>query len=213
MNKLIISIDGPAGSGKERIAKYIAKKYKLYHLDSGILYRRLASFLIKDNIKINNPIQIKKFINSIDKISSRNHSKLRKQVVSNVSSKIAVLPFVRKFINKQQRIIVNNKLKIFKGCVVDGRDIGSKVFKEAKIKLFIDVAVNIRAKRRHKQLIDLGEKTIYGQILEEIKLRDRLDKNRKNSPLVVPKGAFILDNSGNFKKTKLNIKKILNKIK
>ena len=79
--------------------------------------------------------------------------------------------------------------------MIDGRDIGSVVFKKAFLKLYIDVDVNIRAKRRYKQLIDNGEKSIYLKILKDIKLRDKKDKTRKNSPLVVPKGAKIIDNS------------------
>ena len=205
MNNLIVSIDGPAGSGKERIAKYIAKKYRLYHLDSGILYRRIALILIKNNIEINDEKKIKKFLLSLDSISPRKHLALRRQIVSKASSQIAVLLSIRKFINLQQQKIVVEKLKKFKGCVIDGRDIGSKVFKEAKIKLFIKVNVNIRAKRRHKQLIALGEKSIYAQILKEIKLRDKLDKNRKHSPLIVPKSAIILDNSKSFQITSKQI--------
>ena len=213
MNNFIISIDGPAGSGKERIAKYIAKKYKLYHLDSGILYRRLAYFLIKNKIDINNENELKKFVKSLNELSPRNHFVLRKELISKTSSQIAVLPYVRKFINSQQKKIISEKIKKFKGCVIDGRDIGSKVFKEAKIKLFINVSIDIRAKRRHKQLIALGEKSIYAQILEEIKLRDRLDKNRKNSPLVKPVRAIVIDNSKNFDNTKKQILKIFNNFK
>ena len=94
-----------------------------------------------------------------------------------------------------------NILKTSKGCVIDGRDIGSKVFKNATIKLFIDVDVKIRAKRRHKQLIELGEKSIYTRILKDMTLRDRQDKNRKISPLVIPHRAIIIDNSKSFKHT------------
>ena len=93
-----------------------------------------------------------------------------------------------------------------KGFVIDGRDIGSVVFKNADLKLFIEVKPSVRAKRRHKQLIDLGEKSIYAEILKEIKLRDRQDIIRSNSPLVVPKGAHIINNSGLFKDT---LKKII----
>jgi cytidylate kinase len=104
-------------------------------------------------------------------------------------------------------------LKLFKGCVIDGRDIGSKVFKKAQIKLFIDVKVHIRAKRRHKQLIEIGEKSIYAQILKEIQLRDKLDKNRKYSPLIKPKGSITIDNSEDFKTTITAVNNALKKIK
>jgi len=213
LNKLIISIDGPAGSGKQRIAKYISKKYKLYHLDSGILYRRLASIIIKRKIKYKDNKSLKIFLSSISLLSARTHLKLRNEKISKLASKIAIIYVVRKFINNNQKAIVKKKLLSYKGCVVDGRDIGSKVFKNANIKLFIRVNSEIRAKRRHKQLIELGEKSIYAQILKEINLRDKTDKNRLQSPLVVPKGAIIIDNSKKFLHTKILIDQAFNKIK
>tara|TARA_B100002051_G_scaffold117582_1_gene111895 strand:+ start:50 stop:691 length:642 start_codon:yes stop_codon:yes gene_type:complete len=213
LNKIIISIDGPAGSGKQKIAKYISKKYKLYHLDSGILYRRLASIIIKKKLNHKDNKKLKIFLSSISFLSARSHLKLRNEKISKLASKIAIIYEVRKFINTNQKSIVKRKLKSYKGCVVDGRDIGSKVFKNANIKLFIRVNSEIRAKRRHKQLIELGEKSIYAQILKEINLRDKTDKNRQQSPLVVPKGAIIIDNSKNFLHTKTLIDQAFNKIK
>ena len=213
MNKLIISIDGPAGSGKQRIAKYISKKHGFYHLDSGILYRRLASKIIKKKINYKNKKKLKIFLSLINFLSARSHLKLRNEKISKLASKIAIIYKVRKFINANQKAIVKKKFKSHKGCVVDGRDIGSKVFKNANIKLFIRVNAEIRAKRRHKQLIELGEKSIYAQILKEINLRDKTDKNRLQSPLVVPKGSIIIDNSKNFLHTKTLINQAFNKIK
>tara|TARA_Y100000588_G_scaffold345759_1_gene393287 strand:- start:51 stop:692 length:642 start_codon:yes stop_codon:yes gene_type:complete len=213
LNKLIISIDGTAGSGKQRIAKYISKKYNLYHLDSGILYRRLASIIIKKKINYKNNKSLQIFLSSVNFLSSRSHFKLRNEKISKLSSKIAIIYKVRKFINANQKAIVKKKLMSNQGCVIDGRDIGSKVFKNANIKLFIRVNAEIRAKRRHKQLIELGEKSIYAQILKEINLRDRTDKNRLKSPLVVPRGAIIINNSKNFLHTKALIDQAFNKIK
>ncbi len=102
-------------------------------------------------------------------------------------------------------------LKSYKGCVIDGRDIGSHVFKNAKIKLFIGVSAKIRAKRRHKQLIEQGEKSIYSRILKGIILRDKTDKNRAISPLVVPLNSTYIDNSFDFKNTILQINQVLKK--
>ena len=213
MNNFIISIDGTAGSGKARIAKYISKKYKLYHLDSGILYRRIVKFLLDKKVDYTNKIELKKYLKNTKTISSRSHKILRTEKISKYSSKVAKIPIIREFVNQQQRTIVKNKLKIYHGCVIDGRDIGSKVFKNAKIKLFIEVKSEIRAKRRHKQLIDQGEKSIYSDILKDINLRDNTDINRKDSPLIVPPNSFIIDNSGRFQNTIKQINQILKKIK
>jgi len=209
---MIISVDGPAGSGKQLIAKYIAKNYHFYHLDSGILYRRLAKTIIDKKINYNNFKELTNYINTIKNLSSRSHLSLRKESISIASSKIASIPIIRNFIDKKQKDIVRSVSKKHKGCVIDGRDIGSKVFKNAKIKLYINVDTKIRAKRRHKQLIGQGERAIYAEILKEIKLRDNKDKNRKHSPLVIPKGAIIIDNSSNFKITEKQIKKVLTNI-
>ena len=200
MKNLIITIDGPAASGKEKIAKYISRKYKLKHLDSGILYRRLAFLFLKSNVNIKNVKQIKKKLRQIKEISFRKNKKIRTQEISNLASKIAVYDFVRKYINKLQLNFVKNNRNI-NGFVIDGRDIGSVVFKKADLKLYIDVNPKIRAKRRYKQLIDSGEKSIYPKILKDIKLRDRKDITRINSPLVIPRKAHIIDNNSTFKKT------------
>ncbi|MDA9742957.1 (d)CMP kinase [Pelagibacteraceae bacterium] len=211
MKNIIITIDGPAASGKEKISKYISRKWGLKHLDSGILYRRLALILSKDKVNFKNINAIKKKINKINNISYRKNSEIRSQKISKLASKIAVYNFVREFINSLQYDFVK-KNKKDNGFVIDGRDIGSVVFKKADLKLYIDVKPEIRAKRRYKQLIDSGEKSIYPKILKEIKLRDQKDKNRKHSPLVVPKNAFIIHNNGIFKETTDKINKLISNI-
>ena len=211
MKKLIITIDGPAASGKEKIAKYISKKWKLNHLDSGILYRRLALVFFKENIDIENSNKIANKLKKINQISFRNSRIIRTQVVSKLASKIAVHNCVRSFINKLQYNYVYKNKKI-RGFVIDGRDIGSVVFKKADLKLYIDVNPEIRAKRRYKQLIDSGEKSIYPKILKDIKLRDKQDKLRKHSPLVIPEGSHIINNNGSFKDTINQINILLDKI-
>ena len=101
------------------------------------------------------------------------------------------------------------KHRKFHGFVIDGRDIGSVVFKNADLKLYIEVNPEIRAKRRYKQLIDSGEKSIYRKILKDVKLRDKKDKSRKNSPLIIPSDAHIVNNSGSFKQTTIQIYKLM----
>ena len=211
MKKLIITIDGPAASGKEKIAKYISKKWKLNHLDSGILYRRLALIFLIENIDTKNINKIKNKLKEIDQISFRNSKYIRTQAISKLASKIAIHNCVRSFVNKLQYDFVNKNKKM-RGFVIDGRDIGSVVFKKADLKLYIDVNPEIRAKRRYKQLIDSGEKSIYPKILKDIKLRDKQDKLRKHSPLVIPKGSHIINNNGSFKDTVNQINILLDKI-
>ena len=205
--KKIVTIDGPAASGKERIAKYISRKYRLKHLDSGILYRRLAYIFVINKIDVKNLSEINKTIKNIKIISYRNSYKIRTQEISKLASKIAVYQSVRDFVNGLQYNFVKlNKNNL--GFVIDGRDTGSVVFKKADLKLYIDVNPEIRAKRRYKQLIDSGEKSIYQKILREIKLRDKKDKTRKNSPLVMAKDAFIINNNGDFKDTLKQMNKL-----
>ena len=205
MKNIIITVDGPAASGKEKISKYISKKWKLKHLDSGTLYRRLALIFLKDKININNINEIKKKLSEIRRISFRKSNKIRTQEIGNLASAIAVNKCVREFINNLQYNFVK-KNKNNRGFVIDGRDIGSVVFKNADLKLYIVVNSEIRAKRRYKQLIDTGEKSIYPKILKEIKLRDYIDRNRKYSPLVIPNDAVIINNNGTFSNTIQQIK-------
>ena len=153
------------------------------------------------------------FLGSLKFISARKHKSLRKEIISKQTSKFATIPTIRNFINKQQKLAVKNILKSYKGCVIDGRDIGSNVFKNAKIKLFIEVKAEIRAKRRHKQLIEQGEKSIYSRILKDINLRDKTDTKRASSPLIVPNNAIIINNSQSFKKTIFQINKALKNYK
>ena len=210
MRNIIITIDGPAASGKEKIAKFISRKWKFKHLDSGLLYRRLALILLKDEINDRDLKKIKKRIEKIKKISFQKSKKLRTQEISQLASKIAIHQFVRQYVNNLQYNFVN-KHKNIRGFVIDGRDIGSVVFKNADLKLYIEVNSEIRAKRRYKQLIDSGEKSIYRKILKDIKLRDLKDKKRKNSPLVVPKDAFIINNNKTFMETITQINQIIQK--
>ena len=211
MNNFIVSIDGTSGSGKERIAKYISRKYNFYHLDSGILYRRITSIILKKKINIKKKKELINLLNKIEILSPRRHRYLRSEEISKKTSLFATNPIIRNFVNKQQKIIVKKRLKTYAGCVIDGRDIGSKVFKKAKIKLFIVVQPILRAKRRHKQLIEQGEKSIYSRILKGIILRDKTDKKRKISPLVVPINAIYIDNSLDFKNTISQVNQVLEK--
>ena len=208
MKLIIVSIDGPAASGKGAIARYIKKQFNFFHIDSGLLYRKVAKVIFDKKIKINNK-QVTKVLKRIKNISKLSNKNVRTSNISRIASEIAKKQEVRHFINLYQKRLIKKNIKKYNGFVIDGRDIGTVVFKDANIKLYIDTNPKIRAKRRHKELIDMGEKSIYSNVLKEIKLRDKIDKNRKLSPLVIPKDAVIINNSSSFPKTKNLIKKII----
>ncbi len=211
MKNILVTIDGPAASGKGKIANYLSKKWKLKHLDSGVLYRKLALGIIDEKINFNLDKELKIFIKNYKFNSFKSQKKLRTEKVSKIASKIAVHKFVRNHVNLFQKKFVGRFIKNH-GFVIDGRDIGSVVFKNADLKLYIDVSLINRAKRRYKQLIDTNEKSIYAQILKEIKLRDKKDKSRKISPLVVPNGAIVIDNNGKFTQTTKIINTLISKL-
>ena len=211
MKPIIIAIDGPAASGKGTIAKYIKKKFNFYHIDSGLLYRKLAKEILDKKIDLD-PKKLNSFLKRLKDILKLSNSGLRTSNISKITSKIAKNKKIRDFINLSQKNIVKKNVHKYKGFVVDGRDIGSVVFKDANIKLYINSNAKIRAKRRHKELIDMGEKSIYSNVLKEITLRDKQDQNRKYSPLVIPKDAIIINNTSNIKEAKKIIDKIITEI-
>ena len=202
MKAIIITIDGAAASGKGTIAKYLKKKFNFFHIDSGLLYRKVAKIVLDKKINIKNNEEINLLIKKTKNLLLLKQNSLRSSKVSKKSSEIAKIKKIRNFVNLNQKKLVQKNCKKYKGIVIDGRDIGSVVFKDAKIKLYIYTNPKIKAKRRYKELIERGEKFIYSDVLKDIKNRDRIDKNRRNSPLVIPKDAVIINNSGNLLKTK-----------
>ena len=211
MKSLIVTIDGPAASGKGTIAKYIKKEFNFFHIDSGLLYRKLAKIIMDQRIDIKNRNDFDFLIKKINNANLINNKSLRTPKVTKKSSEIAKIKKIRNLINQTQKKIVNKYKGKYRGIVIDGRDIGSVVFKSAQIKLYIDTDKKIRVKRRFKELIDSGERTIYSNVLKDIKLRDEKDKKRRNSPLIIPKNAIIIDNSCAIDQTKKIIKKIITK--
>ena len=137
MKTLIITIDGPAASGKGTIAKFIKKKFNFFHIDSGLLYRKIAKIILDKKINIKNSQEIIKLIKNTKKINLINNKSLRTSKVTKMSSEIAKIQKIRNLINvNQKRIVKQNKGK-YRGIVIDGRDIGTKVLPDAEIKLFI----------------------------------------------------------------------------
>lgn len=189
---MIIAIDGPSGSGKSTIAKRISAIFNIDHLDTGAMYRMLALKLLKDNKEYSNEIldalniKIKDNRFYLDDIDVS--EEIRKNEVSKLASDISKIKEVREYMVELQR-----KLSQKRSVVLDGRDIGTVVFPNADLKIYLTASVEIRAKRRY-----LEDKTLnYEKIYEDIKARDLQDMNRQNSPLKKAQDAIEIDSTNN----------------
>ena len=207
MKKLTIAIDGHASTGKSSIAKELAVSLGYTYINSGSMYRAVTLYAVENNlmelidnnidqfIKLlnNNKIHFKFNKNLIYEIflNDRNiENEIKSLKVSQKVSVVAAIPKIRKEMVKLQRNIDRNK-----GIVMDGRDIGSVVFPNADLKLFLTASPEVRAKRRYNEMVDSGEKVEFHEVLENIMYRDNLDSTRKDSPLIIQKDAVLIDNS------------------
>lgn len=189
-NKLIITVDGTAASGKGTLAAKLAEKYSFEHLDTGIYYRAAAFKMMNEKVDFGNKEEIIESIKSIDNLDV-SESFLLSEEVGSCASKIAVIQEVRDSLNYFFRCYVNIKGSV----VVDGRDIGTVVFPKAQIKLYVTATPEVRAERRFKQLQNSGKSIIYDDILEDLKVRDERDSNRKVAPLRPASDAIYIDTS------------------
>ena len=210
-NKYIkIAIDSPAGAGAGTQAKLIAKKYKLFYLDTGKIYRVLAYYKLKNPNKFNISYVKKKTKNI--KIKELENKKLLSNLIGLEASRISKNKQIRKFVDKIQIKLANNPPGNFKGSCLDGRDITYKILPDADLKFFINAKLQIRAKRRYKELKKLDKKIKYYEVYKSIKLRDKNDKKRKISPLKRTKDSIYINTSNlTINKCFLKIKKIIDK--
>ncbi len=208
--KLItIAIDGFSSSGKSTMAKVLAKNIGYAYIDTGAMYRAVTLFCIDnglidgDNV---NTAQLEKKINdiaisfsvdpetgaSVTMLNGKNVEKeIRDMRVSGKVSVVAAIPFVRRALVKQQQQMGDSK-----GIVMDGRDIGTVVFPNAEMKVYVDASPETRAQRRFDELKAKGDASItYEEVLENVKYRDHLDQTREESPLRKAEDAIVLDNS------------------
>jgi cytidylate kinase len=223
--KLIIAIDGYSSSGKSTLAKEIAKALEYRYIDSGAMYRAVTLFAIRNNVVKNKIVDEKKLKNILNNININfiynedlNHQdiflnnenvedEIRKMEVSNTVSLISKFAFVREKMVKLQQEMGNDSQ-----IVMDGRDIGTVVFPDADIKIFMTADVESRAKRRYNELIEKGEDVSYEDIFNNVKERDYLDENRTESPLRKAVDAIELDNSNLSREEQFSwIMNILNK--
>lgn len=199
----VVAVDGPSGVGKGTLCESLAKHLQWHLLDSGAIYRVLALSAINQHIPLDNetvlakhaltlPLEFKTtengvivLLNSID-VSSN----IRSQEIGEAASKVAPLVNVRKALLKRQR-----DFRTAPGLVADGRDMGTVVFEDAPVKIFLDASAQARAERRMKQLQQKGICAKFGEILQEITQRDERDRNRTIAPLRPASDAFIIDST------------------
>ena len=209
MNKFIITIDGPAASGKGSLSKKISEEFNLYYLETGIYYRGFANLFYKNQ---ENKISLALFISNLDikdfKQYIKNSSKeLYSTKVTKLASKLAKNHEVRLFIVKMQQNIITTFNEKYNGIILEGRDCGSVVAPHTNLKFFLTSNLEVRAERRFKQFVKDKKDISYEQVLTDLKERDIQDKNRKHSPLQKPKDAVVIDNSDYSFETTINIVK------
>ena len=212
---IIISIDGFASTGKSTLAKKISNYLEYNYVDTGSIYRAITLFSISNNlfefesIKLNllkDALKESSFVlnNKLNKLyfnSNELGEEIRSHRVSEKVSIIAKISFVRSFVLNQLR-----SLNINEGLVIEGRDIGSVVFPNANYKFFFRASINTRVERRWNEMNKKNMKVSREKIKENILLRDKVDKNRKISPLIVPKDSIEIDTSN------LTIEEVFDKI-
>ena len=179
----IVAIDGPAAAGKGTISRALSNKFGLFHLDTGLLYRAVASKVIEGN----DPIEIAKNFD----INLLSASDMRTTQVTRMASRVATIPEVRAALFEFQRNFANQP----GGSVLDGRDIGTVICPDANVKLFITASSETRALRRFEELKKGGYEISYDVVLSDVKERDERDSFRKEAPLRPANDAHILDTS------------------
>ena len=208
MKNLIVAIDGPAGSGKSTIAKLLAKKYDLTYIDTGAMYRMITLYLLENNIHISDLKEIERVLNTVnldmqgDKFYLDNvdvSTKIREKRINDNVSKVASIKIVRSNLVDLQRKISNNK-----NVILDGRDVGTVIFPNAQVKIFLIASPEERARRRYNEFLEKKTEITYDEVLKSIKERDHIDSTRDESPFVKADDAIELDS------TNLTIEDVVN---
>ncbi len=212
---MIVAVDGPAGSGKGTIAKRIKKDLGFMNLDTGAVYRCLALEILRKKIPLENEREIIKIADEInieiDSLGEKDvillneedvSKEIRNKEVTSIVSPASSIPAVREIMVKVQR-----KMAKGKDVIIEGRDIGTVVFPNADIKIYLDASEEIRAKRRYEENIQNNIITTYEEVLENVKLRDYNDIHRKVGALKKADDAILIDS------TNLTIDEVVNKIK
>jgi cytidylate kinase len=191
---MIVAVDGPSASGKGTLARHLALALGFAYLDTGQIYRAVASRVLAAG---HNPADSAAALKAAQSISADDLTRpdLRTERVSQAASIVAAIPTVREALLGFQRDFAEHPPGGAAGAVLDGRDIGTVVCPEAKAKLFITATPEIRARRRHEELIGRGADSIYARVLEDMMERDQRDASRKVAPSRPAPDALVLDTS------------------
>ena len=181
---IVIAVDGPAASGKGTLARRLAAHYGLHHLDTGLLYRAVGLRALREGM---DPVAAAEALTLADLAEPA----LREDSAAQAASKVAVIPAVREALRDLQRRFAGEP----PGAVLDGRDIGTVVFPEAPIKIYVDATPEARARRRHEELREMGLASIYTRVLQDMRERDARDRGRAVAPLTLAKDALVIDSS------------------
>lgn len=208
MSKIIIAIDGHSSTGKSTLAKALAQTLRYRFIDTGAMYRAVSLFALRKGFVPQGQVDTEKLIHALPEVELRfennpatgqseiylNGENVEKEIrqpqVSEVVSLVAVIPEVRKKLVAQQR-----KMGKEKGLVMDGRDIGTIVFPEAELKIFMTASAEIRAQRRFEEMKKKGVEITYDEVYKNIEDRDLIDSTRTQSPLRKAPAARVLNNS------------------
>ncbi len=206
--KIIIAIDGYSSTGKSTVARQLAKSLGYIYVDTGAMYRSVTLYAMqkgyidqshfdKEALEKSLPlIRIRFEVNPVNGLAEvilngvNVEKEIRRLDVSRLVSLVAAVSLVRKKLVEQQQLMGSDK-----GIVMDGRDIGTVVFPDAELKLFMTATAKDRAERRYKELLDRGEQVTYEDVLKNVVNRDHIDSTRKDSPLKKAKKAITIDNS------------------
>lgn len=210
----VVAIDGPAGVGKGTIAKVVAEKYKFFNVDTGAMYRAISYYLIQNNIELNETEKVKEALNTMkieiefkddEQLLYLNGKALIKELrtpeVNNIVSQVSHIPEVR-----QKMVLLQRELAKERKIVMEGRDIGTNVFPNADVKIYLDATAEERANRRMRQNLENGIQASYEEILENIKFRDNNDKTSSVAPLKRAEDAIYIDC------TELSLEQLSNKV-
>ncbi len=185
---MIIAIDGPAASGKGTLAKRIAQHYGLPHLDTGMLYRGVAREMIEAGEDLSNPRAAERAACRLDP-TTLSDPNLRVRYMGEAASVIAQVPAVREVLLEVQRSFAASRT----GAVVEGRDIGTVIFPDAEVKLYVTADLGERVRRRHRELVERREAVTQSVVYSDLEKRDRRDQSREVSPLRMAEDAHLLD--------------------